>query len=391
VYRAGRVSRATVQQSVVALALVLTLTAACWAALSTATETRSRSAATGKRLPVLTVKGNHVMRRGKPFRFHGVNRDSLEWGRNNWGGCGGDGHFRQKDFDLIKSWTVTALRLPLSQAGWLGRSCEPASYARAVERAVAAANARGMYAILDLHWTDVEGRAPCEATCLTGQQPMPDADSLRFWAQVARRFKDAPGVIFGLFNEPHDVPWGCWRDGGCEARSVMPELPPSAPAPVWRDGVAYRAVGMQQLYDTIRAQGARNLVLVGGLDWAYDLSGVAAGYALKGRNIAYDSHVYTQFHFAADDWDRHFGSVAARYPVVSTEFGSADCSTAVTKRLLRYFEAPAGDRDARMSWMVWSWNNPGSCTQPSVLADWEGTPLPGQGRVVKRALAAASP
>ena len=33
---------------------------------------------------------------------------------------------------------------------------------------------------------------------------------------------------------------------------------------------------MQQLYDTVRATGAQNLVIIGGLNWAYDLSGVPA-------------------------------------------------------------------------------------------------------------------
>jgi hypothetical protein len=46
-------------------------------------------------LPELSVSGNRLVQheRSKAFNFHGVNRDSLEWGRYNWGGCGGDGHF----------------------------------------------------------------------------------------------------------------------------------------------------------------------------------------------------------------------------------------------------------------------------------------------------------
>jgi aryl-phospho-beta-D-glucosidase BglC (GH1 family) len=331
-------------------------------------------------LPALTTSANAILRAGKPFRFHGVNRDSLEWGRSNWGGCGGDGHFTDHDFDLIRAWGVTAVRIALSQAAWLGRSCSASDYAKWVDAAVAKANARGMYAIVDLHWSDVQGRAPCDAGCPTGQQNMPDADSLTFWRAVAKRYAADPGVIFGLYNEPHDVSWSCWRNGGCSTSSST-----STGAVV-----SYRAVGMQQLYDAVRAQGARNLVLVGGLDWAYDLSGVGAGYALTGSNIAYDTHAYTMFHSTTADWDAHFGAVAARYPVVSTEFGSADCSTASTARLLSYFDAPMGKPANRMSWTIWSWNDPGSCSQPSVIADWNGTPLPGQGALIKQALATAT-
>jgi endoglucanase len=326
--------------------------------------------------PALTTKGPAILAAGRRFAFHGVNRDTLEWGPSNYGGCGGDGHFGAHDFDLIQSWGATAVRLALSQAGWLGRRCAAADYARWVDDAVAKINARGMYAILDLHWTDVQGRSPCDLLCLTGQQPMPDADSLVFWRSVAKRYARNRAVVFGLFNEPHDVSWGCWRDGGCSTISSA----------VTTHLVSYKVVGMQQLLDAVRAQGADNLVLVGGLDWAYDLSGVARGYALKGANVAYDTHVYTLFHASVADWDAHFGLVAGEHPVVSTEFGSSDCSTADSSRLLRYFDAPMGKPENRISWTIWSWNNPGNCSQPSVIADWDGTPLHGQGEMIKRAL-----
>ena len=334
-------------------------------------------------LSTLSVSGAQIVRNRVPFHFYGVNRDTLEWGRASYGGCGGDGHFTDRDFDLIRSWRATAVRIPLSQAGWLGRRCPAGDYAAWVDAAVAKANARGMYAILDLHWSDVQGRAPCDAGCPTGQQPMPDADSLVFWRSVAQRYANAPGVVFGLFNEPHDVSWACWRDGGC---SVAP-----SPSTGGLLGFLspYTAVGMQQLYDAVRAQGARNLVLVGGLDWAYDLSGVVRGFALKGDNIAYDTHVYTLFHSQRADWDAHFGLVAGSYPVVSTEFGSSDCSTSDTARLLRYFRAPLDKPAYRMSWTIWSWNNPGNCSQPSVIADWDGHPLPGQGELIQQAMLAA--
>jgi aryl-phospho-beta-D-glucosidase BglC (GH1 family) len=333
------------------------------------------------RLAPLTVAGNQILRDGRPFHFHGVNRDSLEWGRENYGGCGGDDHFTDRDFDLIRSWGATAVRLPLSQAGWLGRTCPGAAYVRAVDDAIAQINARGMYAIVDLHWSDNLGRSPCPAICLTGQQPMPDGDSLVFWRQVAQRYGANPGVIFGLFNEPHDVAWGCWRDGGCTV----------SPAALTGGILAFTAVGMQQLYDAVRAQGAQNLVLVGGLQYAYDLSGVGAGFALQGHDIAYDTHVYTLFHNTTADWDRGFGFLTDTHPVVSTEFGSNDCSTRVTAPLLQYFEAPMGKPANRMSWTIWSWNNPGNCLQPSVIADWNGTPLGAQGALVKQTMQAANP
>jgi aryl-phospho-beta-D-glucosidase BglC (GH1 family) len=337
------------------------------------------SAAQASSLPALSTKGASIIRNKTPFHFYGVNRDSLEWGSANWGGCGGDGHFTDHDFDLIKSWNVTAVRLPLSQAAWLGRSCPAGAYMQSVDSAIAKANARGMYAIIDLHWSDVLGQSPCDAGCPTGQQMMPDTDSLVFWRSVAQRYAANPGVIFDLYNEPHDVSWSCWRNGGCTAYAS-----PYASAGGW---TPYTAVGMQQLYNAVRGTGAKNLVLVGGLDWAYDLSGVVNGFALSGNNIAYDTHVYTLYHSTTTDWDTHFGLVAGRYPMVSTEFGASDCSTTDTSRLLSYFDAPMGNALNRIGWTIWSWNNPGSCQQPSIIADWAGDPLTGQGQLIKQTLA----
>jgi hypothetical protein len=319
------------------------------------------------------------MRAGAPFNFYGVNRDSLEWGQWNWGGCGGDGHWSASDWDAIAAWHVDAVRIPLSQADWLGRRCSAGAYAAMVDAAVQTANARGMYAILDLHWSDVGGAAPCDLGCVSGQQPMPDSSSLTFWRSVAARYANWPGVIFDLYNEPHDVSWSCWRNGGCWVASST--LEESSLQPVW-----YQAVGMQQLLSAVRGVGARNLVLVAGLDWAYDLSGVLRGYALRGSGVAYDTHVYTQWHLTSSDWDAAFGSVAARYPVTATEFGSIDCGTTYTYPLLQYFYAPEGVGADRISWTVWSWNAPGSCSQPSLLASWAGVPLPGQGQLIHDAL-----
>jgi aryl-phospho-beta-D-glucosidase BglC (GH1 family) len=339
--------------------------------------------ATATSLTRLSAYGNHIVRDGAPYNFYGVNRDTLEWGRYNWGGCGGDGHFTAQDFDEIRGWGATAVRFPLSQADWLGRRCPAPAYAAMIDRAVSAANARGMYAILDLHWSDVRGLAPCDFGCLTGQQPMPDSDSVRFWRGVASRYANRPGVIFDLYNEPHSVSWGCWRDGGCLVWSSTANSGTGLP-------VLYRAVGLQQLYNVVRGTGARNLVLAAGLDWGFDLSGVGHGYALRGYNVAYDTHVYFPWHRAKSDWDAHFGYLTSAYPVTSTEFGSLDCSTGYTAPLLQYLYAPGSAGDGRISWTAWSWSDPGSCAQPSVIADWQGTPLWGQGQLVHDVMAELS-
>jgi hypothetical protein len=113
---------------------------------------------------------------------------------------------------------------------------------------------------------------------------MPDANSVTFWSEVAARYRDDGRVMFELYNEPHDVSWSVWKSGGAAS-----------------DG--FQAVGMQQLHDTVRATGAQNLVIIGGLDWAYDLSGVPAN-RIDGYNIAYATHPYNKPGRRPYDWDR---------------------------------------------------------------------------------------
>ncbi len=44
--------------------------------------------------------------------------------------------------------------------------------------------------------------------------------------------------------------------------------------------LTYLVPGMQRMVETIRAVGADNVLVVGGLDWSYELEGIVNGYAL---------------------------------------------------------------------------------------------------------------
>ena len=129
---------------------------------------------------------------------------------------------------------------------------------------------------------------------------------------------------------------------------------------------------MQQLYDTVRAAGAQNLVIIGGLDWAYDLSGCAR-QPRRRHNIVYATHPYTDpsgFTRPPSDWGRAFGFLTATDPVVATEFGvlnDSTCSTAYQAQLISYLDAHFA------GWTAWAWY-PGACTFPNLIDDWSGTP-----------------
>lgn len=63
-------------------------------------------------------------------------------------------------------------------------------------------------------------------------------------------------------------------------------------------------------WPAIRGTGAKNIVIAGGLDRGYDLSGVLKGFALKnqtGNGIMYSSHFYPW----KDDWQGIFAKAGA--------------------------------------------------------------------------------
>src|SRR5207247_1916443 len=90
--------------------------------------------------------------------------------------------------------------------------------------------------------------------------------SVTFWRSVAATFRSYPFVVFDLFNEPAPYgeadttrAWQCWRDGGCTLTAK-------------NGGGSYVAAGMAELVRAVRAAGAPNLLLAGGVYWSEMLS-----------------------------------------------------------------------------------------------------------------------
>ncbi|HVV48552.1 MAG TPA: glycoside hydrolase family 5 protein [Polyangia bacterium] len=297
------------------------------------------------------VNGNTVCTAtGNPHLFHGVDRPSLEWSSTGE-------QLSASDFQLQAGWDANVVRIALNQDFWLSASpIADANYPTTVDAAVKWAEEAGMDVILDLHWSDTGTLGSCVSSC---EQFMADTNSITFWSQVASIYKNDGRVLFELYNEPHDVPWNVWKSGGMTSGGWI-------------------AVGMQQLYDAVRGAGADNLVVIGGLDFAFDLSGIPS-YRISGYNILYATHPYGG---TADEgpsgWNSAFGFLAATDPVVMTEFGDgAECFegtyTAAIDTYVSQLLAYADQN--RISWTAWAWY-PGGCSFPSLIADWQGTPTP---------------
>ena len=291
---------------------------------------------------------------GKTHFFHGVDRPSLEWSSKGQ-------NLSADDFLLMATWKANVVRVALNQDFWLADSpFADAGYPARVDSVIGWAEAAGMDVILDLHWSDQGTLGSCDPGNGGCQQLMADANSKTFWSEVAARYKGDGRVLFELYNEPHDVPWPTWQNGGGTSQG-------------------WTAVGMQQLYDAVRAAGADNIVIAGGLGWAFDLSQVPT-YRINGYNVMYATHPYDTPDRPEQRWWPAFGFLTATDPVIITEFGDGGgtCATQYSADLIAYADLHAA------SWTAWAWF-PGGCGFPSLIADWTGTPAP-VGAVVRAAL-----
>lgn len=303
---------------------------------------------------------------GTPHLFHGVARPSLEWDPAGEGDSSG---IPASDFQAMASWHANVVRIAMNQDFWLsGAALYVPSYAATIDRAVHDAEDAGLDVILDLHWSD-QGHleasdlgGPHDKPTSSSQQQMADVNSKQFWIEVATKYKDDGHVLFELYNEPHSVPWNVWLHGGMAA--------------------GFQVVGMQELYDAVRSTGADNVVIAGGLSYAFDLSSVGQ-YLISGYNIMYATHPYRpQNPIAA--WPTSFGYLASTdtAPVIATEFGDStkNCTGDWNSQLLQFADA------RQISWTAWAWWA-GTCSFPALLNDWQYTPTE-QGQVIKDALLA---
>jgi hypothetical protein len=318
------------------------------------------------------VQGNAILGvDGKRYLFHGIGRDSLEYD------CKGDGFFDAQHLAYMGPgantsnktyWYANTVRLPLSEGYWLhgqpAQQCTSAQYRGLVKTTVDTLTTMHLNVIIDLQWTGAGGQAAGGGAAWQ----MPDNDSVTFWKQVATIYASYSNVLFELFNEPHPGPWSCWA-APCTITNDTSWVSDC----VCTQTFTYQSVGMQALVDTVRGTGATNLVLVGGMDWGYDLSQITT-YPITGTNVVYDTHPYPYNGKQPPDWDASFGNISNTYPVLSAENGEYDCGTSYMSQLLSYFDAHM------IGWIGWSWISAGSaCKYPQLITDYSGMPSANMG------------
>ena len=313
----------------------------------------------GQALPFIRVEGNRfVDEEGAPVVLRGVSfsdPDRLEQHE----------HWNRAYFEAAKSWGANVVRFPVHPRAWRARGEQ--AYLELLDQGIAWAAELKLYVIIDWHSI---GNLRTELF----QHPMYNTtmtETLRFWKTIAARYEGNPVVAFyEVFNEPT-------RYNGTLGRMS------------WEQ---YKSL-IEEIIYVIYAHDRSVIPLVGGFDWAYDLSYVRdSPIAFPG--IAYVAHPYPQKRTPPweEKWEEDFGFVADTYPVFATEFGfmSAEGRGAHVPVIgdETYGEAIIGFFEKKgISWTAWVFDPVWS---PQLIENWDFEPTR-QGRFFQNKMKQLNP
>ncbi|MDR0429504.1 MAG: glycoside hydrolase family 5 protein [Tannerellaceae bacterium] len=240
-----------------------------------------------KVMPLISVKGNQfVTPDGKPILFRGIaisDPDKVEQ----------QGHWNKAHFEQVKKMGANIVRVPIHPVAWRERT--PEKYLQLLEKAVAWCTELNMYVMLDWHTIgNLEMEMFQDPMYVTTKQ-----ETFDFWRKIAARFTGHNTVAFyELFNEPTTYRG---QLGVCS----------------WSDWKKL----MENIITVIHYSDKETVVLVGGFDWAYDLTPLRIE-PVNADNIGYTTHPYANKSPEpwAATWEENFGFAANTWPVFATEF-----------------------------------------------------------------------
>jgi endoglucanase len=277
---------------------------------------------------LLATAGNRIVDTvtGEAILLRGINRSGLEYALPDEDGfASGAGVSRSEIEWIVREWGANIIRLPFAQdrvlLGFGDRTGE--DYLRDIDRIVGWAARYGAYTLLDLQW--INGAIPA----------LPDEESPGMWAQLARRYRHQPEVLYDICNEPHDCSVEQWKP--------------------WA----------RRLIEAMRTENPAALVFVSGVDWGYDLR----GFPLDVANVVYSTHVYRN---KGDNWEQAFGALSRHQPVFAGECGGHDDDLDWGRRLFEYLQ------ELGIGFAAWSWSD-----RPYLVQRYVPTEF---GSLVRRAL-----
>jgi uncharacterized protein (TIGR03437 family) len=180
-------------------------------------------------------------------------------------------------------------------------------YLDRVAAIVKSANAAGLVVVLAAQEDAASGASP--------DPGLPSVAMPDFWRVWAAFFRDTPGVIFDLYNEPslravpgatagahRTVDWQIWRNGGALTGGQ------STP-------------GMQALVDAIRSTGAQQIVAASSFQDAIAFQGFTADAYLRDANVIYATHPFLDANATDAQRVANFGFLAGTFPVYAGGWG----------------------------------------------------------------------
>ena len=235
--------------------------------------------------------GEAIMLRGASFGWHNLwprfyNAKAVSW--------------------LATDWKCNVVRASMG-VGLDDSYLENPEYAlKCMTNVIDGAIKQGIYVLIDFH-----------------SHKLHTAEAKIFFSQMATKYKDAPNVIYEIWNEPDYYTWE-------EVKTYSEEL-----------------------IKTIRAIDPDNIILVGSPHWDQDIHLVAED-PIKGQtNLMYTMHFYAGTH---KQWlrDRTDAAIAKGIPVFVSECagmeatGDGPVDEVEWKAFLDWMEA------RKISWIVWS-------------------------------------
>ncbi len=303
---------------------------------------------------------------GKEYRFHGINVCSLEWDAK------GD-HVPESISVALDKWGANLVRIPMSEDRWFGTAPDSKAtggadaYRKRIDQIVLEVESRHKYILLDMHWSNagVIGKH-------IGQHDLADDDTLAFWKSCGARYANRNTVLFDLYNEPIKPDWDKWRNGGDETETI--------------DGqkITYHAVGMQTLLEAIRATGAKNLIIAGGLGYASQMDGYPK-YCLEdktGQGVVYANHFYPGWE-SVTSWEKRMDVATKFLPTIVSEFGGDVQSLPLDDPQRRVAQVLEVLKKHDWNWCAWCMHPAAS---PCLIKDWTYAPTPYFGELIMSAL-----
>ncbi|MFE9396080.1 glycoside hydrolase family 5 protein [Streptomyces flavidovirens] len=212
---------------------------------------------------------------GQAVQLRGMSTHGTQW----YAQCVTDGSLDA----LAGDWRADVLRVSTYvQEG--GYETDPQRFTALAQKFVDGANRRGMYAVIDWHMLD------------PGDPDFNLARAKAFFTAMAKKYKDNPGVLYEIANEPSGVSWSKIKS---YAEKIIP---------------------------VIRAQDPDAVVLVGTRAWSSFGVSEGADEQEVVRNPVNSSNIMYTFHFYAASHRGEYldalNRASDRLPVFVTEFGT---------------------------------------------------------------------